>query len=225
VTFAHFNSGYQGVEGLRKAFPFIKALKEKVGLLIGVQFIPEKDLSLYDEAIALGVDHFSFCFEFYNPDYFCRFLPGKTEVLGMERFLKAMEYCSRRMGKGRVSGEIIAGVEPIEDTLRAIDYIISVGAFPFVCIFRPLAGADMQDYPPPQYVDMLRVFRHLYETCRAQKLPVGIAPNINVSLSLQPDDTFYLASGSFSDRVYQMWVGTLKHLMRPYFSRRMKPRG
>ena len=224
VTFAHFNSGYQGVNGLRKAFPYIKALKEKVGLLIGVQFIPERELSLYDQAIDLGVDHFSFCFEFYNPDYFCRYLPGKTEVLGLDVFLKAMEYCSRRMGRGRVSGEIVAGIEPIEDTLRAIEYIVSAGAFPFVCVFRPLTGADLQDHPPPEYPDMVRVFRHLYETCRDRNLPVGIAPNINVSLSLQPDDTFYLAQGTFSDRVYQSWVGALKLLMRPYFARRMKPR-
>lgn len=222
VTFAHLNSGYQGIEGIRKAFPYIKALKDRVGLLLGVQFIPEEDLSLYDQAIALGVDHFSFCFEFYNSEYFCRYLPGKTEVLGMDRFLRAMEYTAKKLGRGRVSGEIIAGIEPIEDTLRAIEYIISVGAFPLVCIFRPLAGADLQDYPPPQYSDMVRVFRHLYETCRKQNLPVGIAPNINVSLSLQPDDTFYLASGTFSDRFYQAWVGALKHLMRPYFHRRMR---
>jgi uncharacterized radical SAM superfamily protein len=140
----------------------------------------------------------------------------------MDRFLRAMEYTAKKLGRGRVSGEIIAGIEPIEDTLRAIEYIVSVGAFPLVCIFRPLAGADLQDYPPPQYSDMVRVFRHLYETCRKQNLPVGIAPNINVSLSLQPDDTFYLASGTFSDRFYQAWVGALKYLMRPYFHRRMR---
>ncbi len=223
VTFVHFNSGYQGVTGLRKAFPYLKALKQKVGCLVGMQFIPERDLSLYDEALALGVDHFSFCFEFYNPDYFRRYLPGKTEMLGRDVFLRAMEYCARKMGKGRVSGEIIAGVEPVEDTMRAVEYIVRVGAFPFVCIFRPLAGGEMEDYPPPNPSDMLRVFRHLYETCRIHNLPVGIAPNINVSLSLQPDDTFYLASESIADRMYQSWVGALKHLMRPYFSQRMRP--
>jgi hypothetical protein len=223
VTFVHFNSGYQGLKGLRKAFPYLKALKQRVGCLIGVQFTPERDVSLYDEALALGVDHFSFCFEFYNPEYFRHYLPGKEEVLGREVFFRAMEYCSLKMGKGRVSGEIIAGIEPLEDTFRAIEYIVRVGAFPFVCIFRPLAGGDMEDYPPPNPSDMIRVFRHVYETCRTHNLPVGIAPNINVSLSLQPDDTFYLAEGGIADRMYQSWVGALKHLMRPYFSRRMRP--
>ena len=52
-----------------------------------------------------------------------------------------MEYTSRKLGKGAVSGEIIAGIEPIEDTLNAIDYITSIGAFPTVCNF-PTCGGD-----------------------------------------------------------------------------------
>jgi hypothetical protein len=223
ITFIHFNSGYQGLRGLEMAFPYVEAIKKKVGMLVGIQFAPEQDLSLYDRAIKLGVEHFSFCFELYNMEYFRQFLPGKTSVLGREVFFRAMEHCSRRMGKGRVSGEIIAGVEPVQDTFRAIEYIVRAGAFPFVCIFRPLAGSEMENYPPPSYKDMLRVFRHVYETCRNYNLPVGIAPNINVSLSLQPDDTFYLASMTPADRIYQGWMAILKKLMRPYFYRRMRP--
>jgi biotin synthase-related radical SAM superfamily protein len=223
ITFVHLNSGYQGAHGLKKAFPFVKALKERVGLLVGVQFAPEHDLKLYDRILSLGADHLSFCFEFYNVDYFRRYLPGKSEIMGRETFFKAMEYCARKMGKGRVSGEIIAGVEPIEDTFRAIEYIVRVGAFPMVCIFRPLTGADMENYPPPTFSDMVRVFRHVYETCRVHNLPIGIAPNVNVSLSLQPEDTFYLAHGSAADQIYLRWIGALRHIMRPYFARRMRP--
>ena len=221
-TFIHFNSGYQGLRGLEIAFPYVEAIKKKVGMLVGIQFAPEQDLGLYDRAIRLGVEHFSFCFELYNMEYFRQFLPGKTSVLGREVFFRAMEHCSRKLGKGRVSGEIIAGIEPVPDTFRAIEYIVRAGAFPFVCIFRPLAGSEMENYPPPAYKDMLRVFRHVYETCRNHNLPVGIAPNINVSLSLQPDDTFYLASMTPADRFYQGWMAILKKLMKPYFSRRMR---
>ncbi len=223
VTYVQLNSGYQGAKGLRKVFPYLKGLKQKVGCLAGLLVNPERDFSLYDEALALGADYLTFCFEFYNPEYFRRYLPGKAEVLGRDVFFMAMEYCSRKMGKGRVSGEIIAGVEPVEDTMRAVEYIARVGAFPLVCIFRPLAGSDMERHPAPDPSEMVQVFRHVYETCRMNNLPVGTAPNINVSLSLQPEDTFYLAPDGIADKTYQSWIEALKHLMRPYFSNRMRP--
>ena len=112
--------------------------------------VPTLDLWKYDWLSDLGADHFSFCYEFHNPEYFARLLPGKQNTVGQDSFFRAMEYTSAKLGKGAVSGEIIAGVEPIEDTFAAIDYITSVGAFPTVCVFRPVIGADMEDYGPGQ---------------------------------------------------------------------------
>ena len=123
-------------------------------MLIGVQLAPEKDFSRYDRLIDLGVDHLSFCLEFWNPKYFAEICPGKEKMLGQKLFLDAMEYCAKRMPKGAVSGEIIAGIEPVEDTLAAIDYIADLGAFPTVCVFRPTVGADMESWPPPKYDEM-----------------------------------------------------------------------
>ena len=77
-----------------------------------------------------------------------------------------MEYTSRKLGRGRVSGEIIAGVEPIEATKRGIDRIVNAGAFPTVCIFRPTIGSEMEDVPPPDPEAMKEVFAHLHQTCR-----------------------------------------------------------
>ena len=42
------------------------------------------------------------------------------------------------------NGEIIAGLEPPESSIRAIDWITSVGAIPTVCVFRPLVGTDLE---------------------------------------------------------------------------------
>ena len=224
VTFVHLNSGYQGPRELQVCAPYVKALKERVGVLVGVQATPVKDMSQYDWLIDLGADHFSFCFEFWNKDYFRELLPGKEKVLGQDRFFRAMEYTSKKLGKGRCSGEIIAGVEPVEDTLKAIDYITEIGAFPTICIFRPVRGAQMESYPSPDSEEMKRVFRHVYVACRRNRIPIGLAPNIEVSLIVQPTDTYYLAPKDLRTFAYEGYLRALKWGARPLFTSKLKPR-
>jgi hypothetical protein len=223
VTFVHFNSGYSK-RCHDDAAPFVEAVKREVGALVGLQLMPTRDLWKYDRLIDLGVDHFSFCYEFHNRDYFARYLPGKEAALGQQVFFDALEYTAKKLGKGAVSGEIIAGVEPVEDTLRAIDYITGVGAFPTVCVFRPVIGADMERYPPPRYEDMRVVFEHVYRACRRNGIPIGVAPNVEVSLVCQPDDTRYLAPRGLGSWLYERRLGLMRQLAKPVFLRRLRRR-
>jgi biotin synthase-like enzyme len=111
VTFVHFNGGFQGSRGLALAEPFVRAVKEEVGLLVGVQLTPERDFSGYDRLVDLGVDHFSLCMELLDEEWFTRICPGKARMLGQALFFDALGHCVRRLPKGAVSGEIIVGIE------------------------------------------------------------------------------------------------------------------
>jgi len=225
VTFVHFNSGYQGGQDLERSAPYAQAIKEQVGALVGLQLTPAKDVSQYDRLIDLGVDHFSFCYELHNPEYFAKFLPGKQRTFGQEAFFRALEYTVGKLGKGTVSGEIIAGIEPIEDTLAAIDYITERGAFPTVCIFRPTIGSQMQNWPSPAPADMEIVFRHVYDACRKQGIPIGLAPNIEVSLVVQPTDTKYLAPRDWKFHLYEAQLRLMTFAAQPLFKRKLTARG
>ena len=223
TTFVHFNSGFQSNRDMDEAAPYVQAVK-RVGVLVGLQLIPTLDFEKYDQLIDLGTDHFSFCYEFQNPEYFARFLPGKQQLVGQQTFFRALEYTAKKLGKGACSGEIIAGVEPVEDTLKAIDYITGIGAFPTVCIFRPTIGSDMEQWPSPRYEDMLIVFRHLYEACRRNQIPINVTPNIEVSLIVQPGDTRYLAPKTMASSVYHAKMALARWLARPYFAWKMRPK-
>ena len=225
VTFVHLNGGFLGSKGLAFALPYVKAIKERVGLLVGVQLAPERDFARYDALIAAGVDHLSFCVEFIDPEWFARLCPGKERVHGQGLFFDAMAYCASRMPRGAVSGEIIAGVEPVERTLEGIDRIAALGAFPTVCIFRPTTGSDMADWPAPGYADMRRVMQHAYQACRRHWMPIGAAPNIEVSLVVNPDDAALLAERGVRFYVYEAYRRLVRVAARPIFRRRMKPRG
>ena len=223
ATFAHLNGGFQGSRGMQFTEPYVRAIKRDVGMLVGVQLAPERDFRAYDALIEAGVDHLSFCVELMDPEWFARVCPGKARMMGQSLFFEAMAYCATRLPRGAVSGEIIAGIEPIEHTLSAIDHITSLGAVPTVCVFRPTTGSDMAWWPPPAFEDMRRVMRHLYDACRRHWLPIGAAPNIEVSLVVNPDDAALLAEPGLGSWTYEVWRRLMKAIAGPVFRRRMQP--
>ena len=232
-VFTHLNTGYhyeevdrlEAIHGLKQCEPFVRALRRNVGGFIGVQCmpVPSRMFHEYDTLMEAGADHFSFCYEFEDPEVFAAICPGKAQTLGQPAFFEAMEYASSRLGRGRVSGEIIAGIESIEATKRGIDRIVSAGAFPTVCIFRPTIGSEMEDVAPPEPDDMKEVFAHLYGACRAAQLPIGILP-IEVSLVVQPEECADLVEPDFASRLYGWEMAALRFLARPYVAWKMRPR-
>jgi hypothetical protein len=204
ITYVDFNTGhYAGDTYLDILEPYIRRIKEKTGLLVGVQTPPHHDLRRYDGLRAMGVNRVSFCFEIFDPCFFKEVCPGKNREYGLERYLDAIRYCASLGRKGPrhepwvTNGEIIAGLEPAESSVRAIDWITSVGAIPTVCVFRPLAGTDYADIPPPETGLLVPVFQRLYEACMERGLPIGCAPNVHVSLVLLPDEARWLSKRRF----------------------------
>jgi hypothetical protein len=224
ITFVHLNGGFQGSRGLAFALPYVKAIKEQVGLLVGLQLAPEKDFTRYDALISAGLDHISFCLEFLDPEWFERICPGKARMHGQSLFLDALAYCASRMPSGSVSGEIIAGVEPIPRTLEAIDLIAGLGAFPTVCIFRPTIGSDMESWPPPAYEDMVTVMARVFDACRRHWIPIGLAPGVEASLVVTPDETALLAPRDAGFYLYESYLRLASLVAQPIFTRRLRRR-
>jgi hypothetical protein len=232
-VFTHFNTGYQyeddpkkrSLHGLQQARPHVEAVRRQVGGFIGVQSVPvlRENFDEYDELIEAGADHFSFCFEFLDPKVFQELCPGKARTVGLEAFFHAMEYTARKLGKGRVSGELIAGLEPVESTFRAIDRVVETGAFPTVCIFRPLIGSNLEATPPPDPSAMRDVMAYQYEACRRAGIAVGVLP-IEVSLVVQPEEARDLLAPRTFPGLYDLKVGAMKSLARPYVRWKMRPR-
>ena len=204
ITYVDFNTGhYDGDTYLDILEPFVKRIKAETGLLVGLQTPPHRDLSRYDRLREMGVNRVSFCFEIFDRAIFEEICPGKHREYGLDHYLEAIRYCAALGKKGPrtepwvVNGEIIAGIEPPESSIRAIDWIVSVGAIPTVCVFRPLVGTDMEDVPPPRTEDLVPVFQRLYEACMEKGLPIGCAPGIHVSLVLLPEECRSLSRRRF----------------------------
>jgi hypothetical protein len=207
ITYVDFNTGhYRGDTYLDILEPYVTRIKRELGLLVGVQTPPHHDLRRYDELRRMGVNRVSFCFEIWDRGRFEDICPGKHREYGQARYLEAIRYCAALGRRGPwtepwvTNGEIIAGLEPPESSIAAIEWITSVGAIPTVCVFRPLQGTDYAHMPPPRTEEMVPVFRALYEACMAHGLPIGCAPNVHVSLVMLPEEARALSTRRFPVR-------------------------
>lgn len=229
ITYVDFNTGhYAGDTYLDLLEPYVERIKRELGLLVGIQTPPHRDLRRYDRLRELGVNRVSFCFEIFDRRRFAEICPGKHAEYGLDHYLEAIRYCAalgRRPAPGGArgepwvtNGEIIAGLEPPASSIRAIDWITAVGAIPTVCVFRPLSGTDLEHLPPPDTAALLPVFRHLYEACMEMRLPIGCAPNVHVSLVLLPEEC-----RSLSSRRYPLQTLKLRAMAR-LFARRFARR-
>jgi hypothetical protein len=225
ITYVDFNTGhYDGDTYLDLLKPYIVRIKRELGLLVGVQTPPHRDLRRYAGLREMGVNRVSFCFEIFDRARFEEICPGKHAEYGLDHYLEAIRFCAALGRQGPrdepwvTNGEIIAGLEPPESSIRAIDWITSVGAIPTVCVFRPLTGTDLEDAEPPQTEDLVPVFRRLYEACMERGLPIGCAPNVHVSLVLLPEEC-----RSLSPRRYPLQSLKLKAVAR-VFARRFEKR-
>ena len=225
ITYVDFNSGhYEGDTYLDLVEPYVRAVKAETNLLVGLQTPPHRDLRRYDELKKMGVNRVSFCFELFDEKRFAEVCPGKNREYGLRRYLDAIAYCAE-LGRRSPSlsqpwvtnGEIIAGLEPPESSIAAIDWITGVGAIPTVCVFRPVTGTDLQHEPPPRTEDLVPVFRRLYEACMERGLPIGVAPNVHVSLVLLPEECRSLSDRSFP--AARLKLAVMSALFRARFQR------
>ena len=216
ITYVHFNTGYyEGDTYLDDLEPYITAVKEATGCLIGVQTPPHPDFSRYDRLRKLGVNQVSFCFELWDETRFREVCPGKAEHCTLKRYLDAIEYCAKIFDT--TNGEIVAGLEPPAKSIEAIDWMTSVGAIPTVCVFRPLTGTEYEDVPPPVTGEMVPIFRRMYEACMEHGLPLGIAPNIKVSIVLLPDEGRYFLDNPNRYRLRELMLTPVRVLFRAAF--------
>jgi hypothetical protein len=63
----------------------------------------------------------------------------------------------------------------------------------------------------------------MYDACRRALLPIGVAPNIEVSLVVNPDDAAMLAEPTIGFYGYEAYRRMLRLAARRAFRRRMRP--
>ena len=69
---------------------------------------------------------------------------------------------------------------------------------------------------------MRTVMLAMYDACRRHRIPIGMAPNLEVSLVVTPDDAALLAPRRADFYRYELWRRTLRTAAKPYLASRLR---
>lgn len=76
-------------------------------------------------------------------------------------------------GQGAVRSIVIIGLEGVEDTLAAIEFLAGLGADPVLSPFRPARGTLLETWSPPSEKYLLEVFREAQKIARRHGVELG----------------------------------------------------
>lgn len=149
-----------------------EAIKSEFDISIYVMIAaPKSDQSIVDLKNA-GADELGLNLEFWS-DYGWDFIPGKRDYIGRDRYLSALEKTAEVFGPIAARSILIAGVEPAEETLKAVEHLSSIGVMPIISPFRPLENTMMEGvrgFSADQYWDL---WFEAEKLCRRHDLPLG----------------------------------------------------
>ena len=125
------------------------AIKAAVDLPLQGQCEPPDDDRWFERMHAAGIDTLGMHLEVVTPEVRERIMPGKATV-PVARYLAAFEAAVKVFGRGQVSTYLLAGLGDTRDEILTIcEKLVTLGVYPFVVPFVPIAGTPLEDHPAP----------------------------------------------------------------------------
>jgi radical SAM protein (TIGR04043 family) len=137
------------------------AVKAAVNLPIQGQCEPPDDEAWFVRMKEAGIDALGMHLEVVTPQLRQRIMPGKAQV-SVDRYFEAFAEAVPVFGRGQVSTYILAGLgDSTEDILAICERLVSIGVYPFVVPFVPIAGTPLESHPTPSPEFMHRILSSL----------------------------------------------------------------
>ena len=119
-----------------------------------------------------GVKTLSVNLELHNDDYRHRFIPEKAAV-GVDNYLSFIRQAVNIFGPMTIRSSLIAGLEPMEDTLQGVQALADCGCLPVLSAFIPAPGTDGATYPAPTPEYLLELVERSNQIAQSSSLPLG----------------------------------------------------
>lgn len=115
--------------GIFKIHPFIRLISKNFRTFIGVIAYPPDKYEWIDWTYAIGVDLIWYEINCFDEKYYNKYFSGSITY---EKILDSLLYSVSVFPKGCVFTTLIAGAEPLELTLKGVDFFLSRGVVPVI---------------------------------------------------------------------------------------------
>lgn len=140
----------------RKAEDIIVGIMEEIKEHVGsarfpvcANMAPPLNLEQIDRLHQAGVTTVAYDLEVWNQNLFKAICPGKSEKIGREGFLKALEYAVPLLGQGYSVSNFVQGLEEKENYFEAAHYLASKGIFMSLQPWFPALGSKLEGHRAP----------------------------------------------------------------------------
>jgi hypothetical protein len=134
---------------------------------------PPEDLGVIAQMRDAGIDELGINLEIYDDRLADEMLPGKHREIGRRHYWAALEEAAAVFGPMDARSILIAGLEPIESTLRGVEELAARGVMPILSAFRPLDGTPLAGHPRQDANAMWELAHAAAEVAARYSLPIG----------------------------------------------------
>lgn len=150
-----------------------RAIKARWPQPIYAMIAPPAEDHFIDLLKESGVDELGMNLELYDQAIARELMPGKQQLIGLQRYVKALEHAVTVFGPINARSIMIVGLEPPESTLRGVELLASLGVMPILSPFRPMVGTELEYHPRPSVELLWEVCLAATEIAAGFGLPLG----------------------------------------------------
>jgi len=150
---------------ISKYLTAIQQMQEVLPGEILLYITPPADMSVVDEYFTLGAGRIACSLEVWDTGRAKEITPGKVNITGRDRHLKALESISKKYGAGKAFSNFIIGIEEFDTLYQGASWLAERGILPAASVWMPMGRPVQGSMKAPELDYYKRVkasFAELY---------------------------------------------------------------
>lgn len=119
-----------------------KILESNILIKSSVELAPPKNDAYIDLLYSSGATSIIMNIEFYDDNFRRAYCPGKGEI-DTKRYFEALNHSVKIFGMGNVASVLIAGIEPMDNTIKCAQLLLDSGVLPIIIPFKPYDNCNL----------------------------------------------------------------------------------